>query len=115
MVSPEQLTLSLLAKIMLVFYASLGVYSIVLTVRIIGGKADLACRKTAASKNGLKLAVLVGAQAVPVTLYGVSTRQYFLLWAAGLLYLYLLPYVAALVRARQLTPGSTASLRRANK
>jgi len=69
LVSPELLTLTLLRKIMLVLYASLGVYSIVLTTRVIGGKADLASKKTASSKDALKLAVLVGSGAVPATLY----------------------------------------------
>jgi len=67
LVSPELLTLTLLRKIMLVLYASLGVYSI--TTRVTGGKADLASKKTASSKDALKLAVLVGSGAVPATLY----------------------------------------------
>jgi hypothetical protein len=103
LVSPELLTQTLLRKIMLVFYASLGGYSIVLTARVIGRKADLASKKTASSKAALKLAVLVGSGAIPATLYCISTRQYSLLWAPGLLYLDLLPYFAAHIRARQLS------------
>jgi hypothetical protein len=89
--------------IFLVIYTSLGVYSIVLTARVILGKADLTSEKTASSKNALACAVLVGAQALCITAYCFSARKYSLLWAPGLLYSFLLPYVAALIKARQLS------------
>ena len=90
-------------NIFLAIYTSLGVYSIALTARIILGKADLASKKTAASKNALACAVLVGAQAIWITAYCFSARKYSLLWAPGLLYSFLLPYVAAHIKAHQLS------------
>ena len=99
MVSPELWV----RDIFLAIYTSLGVYSIVLTARVILGKADLVSKKTASSKNALACAVLVGAQALCITGYCFSARKYSLLWAPGLLYSFLLPYVAAHIKARQLS------------
>ncbi len=100
LISPQ---LWFFAKIILVICVGLGVYSIVLTAHIICGKADLASKKTASSKNALTCALLVGSGAVATTARFVSSHQYSLLCASGLLWIYLLPYIAAHFRARQLS------------
>lgn len=90
----------MVAKIMLGVFGGLGVLSLAMTVRLLQRPAEPNPAKLVATKRSLLLSSWIMVAVVGNTIAAVRNREYYLLWASGLLFSYILPLIVQYFRIR---------------
>jgi hypothetical protein len=96
-VNPE---LAVFAKIMLGIFGALGIFAIVVTVRLFMRPAEPSAAKLAATKRTLMLSSWLVIPIVGNAVRALTTREYLLLLVSALLFSYLLPVLVLFFRTR---------------
>ncbi|MGB8010371.1 MAG: hypothetical protein WCF68_02060 [Terriglobales bacterium] len=93
--------MALHARAMLAFFVALGVFSLVAMVRSFYRPLDPTPEKMASIRKSLALNSWVLLAAAAVAINAIASEQYYLLWAAALLFTFVLPVIVHYIRLRK--------------
>jgi hypothetical protein len=102
--------LMLYAKVMLGVFVALGVFSIVMTVRLFLRPPDVTAAKLAAAKRSLIFSSWLAIPILGNAIRALVTRDYWLLSVSALLFSYILPILVLFLRRRAAVRSTTPSV-----
>jgi len=92
--------LLLYAKVMLGIFIALGIFAIVMTVRLFLRAPEASATKLAATKRSLIFSSWLAIPIIGNAIRALVTREYWLLLASALLFSYILPVLVGFLRTR---------------
>jgi hypothetical protein len=105
--SPE---LMLYAKMMLGVFGALGIFSVVMTVRLFLRPPEANTAKLATAKRTLIFSSWLVIPILGNAIRALATREYWLLFVSALLFSYILPILVLFLRTRAAVKAATPTL-----
>jgi len=100
----------LYAKVMLGVFGALGIFSLVMTVRLFLRPPEANTAKLTAAKRSLIFSSWLAIPILGNAIRALATREYWLLFVSALLFSYILPVLVLFLRTRAAVKSATPTL-----
>lgn len=100
----------LYAKVMLGVFGALGIFSLVMTVRLFLRPPEANTAKLAAARRSLMFSWWLAIPILGNAIRALATREYWLLFVSALLLSYILPVLVVFLRTRAAVKSATPTL-----